>query len=54
MLFIRYNEKKKITNLQEMFISKANAKQRKGRAGRIREGICFHLFTKWRYENEVI
>lgn len=37
-----------------MFISKANAKQRKGRAGRIREGICFHLFTKWKYEREVI
>ncbi|EXX76142.1 P-loop containing nucleoside triphosphate hydrolase protein [Rhizophagus irregularis] len=50
---IRYNERKKITNLQEMFISKANAKQRKGRAGRIREGICFHLFTKWKYEREM-
>jgi ATP-dependent RNA helicase DHX29 len=37
-----------------MFISKANAKQRKGRAGRIREGTCFHLFTKWKYEKEVI
>ncbi|RIA92801.1 P-loop containing nucleoside triphosphate hydrolase protein [Glomus cerebriforme] len=50
---IRYNEKKKITNLQEMFISKANVKQRKGRAGRVREGICFHLFTRWKYDNEM-
>ncbi|CAJ0845483.1 539_t:CDS:10 [Entrophospora sp. SA101] len=47
---VRYNESKKITNLQEMFISKANAKQRRGRAGRVKEGLCFHLFTKWRFE----
>ncbi|CAI2171063.1 13558_t:CDS:10 [Funneliformis geosporum] len=50
---IRYNETKKIINLQEMFISKTNVKQRKGRAGRVREGICFHLFTKWKYDELV-
>ncbi|CAG8519373.1 1074_t:CDS:10 [Funneliformis mosseae] len=50
---IRYNENKKIINLQEMFISKTNVKQRNGRAGRVREGICFHLFTKWKYDEMV-
>ncbi len=29
--------------------SKANAKQRQGRAGRVRPGVCYKLFTKSRW-----
>ena len=34
-------------------ISKANAKQRAGRAGRVRPGKCFRLYTSSSYENDL-
>ncbi|CAK9101507.1 unnamed protein product [Durusdinium trenchii] len=33
--------------------SKASANQRAGRAGRVKPGKCFRLFTKWSYEHEL-
>ncbi|GAB1605067.1 3'-5' RNA helicase YTHDC2-like isoform X2 [Argonauta hians] len=40
-----------VTMLMTHWVSKANALQRKGRAGRIQPGVCYHLFSRIRYDN---
>ncbi|KAK2151742.1 hypothetical protein LSH36_353g09030 [Paralvinella palmiformis] len=47
----RYLESHHLCSLEEVFISQASAKQRQGRAGRVREGVCFRLYTHRQYEH---
>ena len=44
-----YDPHLKTSTLQESWISQASAKQRKGRAGRCKAGVCFHLFSRRRH-----
>ncbi|CAJ0939146.1 unnamed protein product [Ranitomeya imitator] len=49
----RYHESSQMSSLVETFISKASALQRQGRAGRVRDGFCFRLYTKERLQQEL-
>ncbi|XP_078688341.1 3'-5' RNA helicase YTHDC2-like isoform X3 [Branchiostoma floridae x Branchiostoma belcheri] len=40
-----------VSMLKSVWVSKASAQQRKGRAGRCRPGVCFHLFSRVRYDS---
>uniref|UniRef100_A0A8D2J2L5 RNA helicase n=1 Tax=Varanus komodoensis TaxID=61221 RepID=A0A8D2J2L5_VARKO len=47
----RYHESSQMSSLEETFVSKASALQRQGRAGRVRDGFCFRMYTKDRFES---
>ena len=40
-----FDKDSNVATLEADFVTKANAKQRRGRAGRVQEGICYHLYT---------
>ncbi|XP_077146608.1 3'-5' RNA helicase YTHDC2 [Ranitomeya variabilis] len=46
-----YDALNHVTMLKMVWISKASATQRKGRAGRCRPGVCFRLFSRLRFQN---
>ena len=39
--------------LVEDWVSRASALQRKGRAGRVRAGVCWGLYTRHRFEHRL-
>nr|XP_022340019.1 ATP-dependent RNA helicase DHX36-like [Crassostrea virginica] len=45
-----FNPETGLLSLDSYPVSRANALQRKGRAGRVQAGHCFHLFTSLQYE----
>lgn len=42
----QFNSRRGLRSLEEEWVSAANAKQRCGRAGRVRAGICYALYTR--------
>ncbi|KAJ3122237.1 hypothetical protein HK100_012073 [Physocladia obscura] len=48
---ISYDEKRNMTKLSDVWISQANFKQRRGRAGRVKPGICYHLIGKMAFDS---
>lgn len=48
---VTYDPHVKLAFLKTTYVSKASARQRKGRAGRTRSGTCFHLFSKARHQS---
>lgn len=49
-----YDALNKIACLYPVWISKAACKQRRGRAGRVRPGICYHLFPKPMFDDHML
>lgn len=47
----RYDDLNKMPTLTECWESKAAAKQRKGRAGRVKPGFCWHLYSSHTHNN---
>uniref|UniRef100_A0A8C9PEX5 Putative ATP-dependent RNA helicase DHX57 n=1 Tax=Spermophilus dauricus TaxID=99837 RepID=A0A8C9PEX5_SPEDA len=50
----KYDASKGMESLEDTFVSQANALQRKGRAGRVASGVCFHLFTSHHYNHQLL
>ncbi len=53
ILFSRYDSSKGMESLETVWVSRANALQRKGLSGRVASGVCFHLFSGHRFEHHL-
>ncbi|XP_054169312.1 3'-5' RNA helicase YTHDC2-like [Oppia nitens] len=40
-----------ISSLKSVWVSQSSVKQRRGRAGRTRAGVCYHMYSKSRYQS---
>lgn len=49
-----FDANRNMESLELVWVSRANAMQRKGRAGRVMPGICIHLYTSHRFNHHFI
>ncbi|XP_064642858.1 ATP-dependent DNA/RNA helicase DHX36-like isoform X2 [Lineus longissimus] len=45
-----YDAANNVATLQPEWNSLANSRQRRGRAGRVQPGVCYHLYTRYQHE----
>lgn len=45
-----FDSNRNMESLDLVYVSRANANQRKGRAGRVMPGVCIHLYTQHRFK----
>ena len=50
---VRYDGAKRMSSLEDVLVSKSNAKQRRGRAGRVKPGTCVHLVSRHDYATQM-
>ncbi|KAK3276586.1 hypothetical protein CYMTET_15351, partial [Cymbomonas tetramitiformis] len=43
---MRYDSARGLSSLEDVWVSRASSRQRRGRAGRVRPGACFHVFSR--------
>jgi ATP-dependent RNA helicase DHX57 len=46
-----YDAQSRIGRLEETWVAQANATQRRGRAGRVKPGVCYKLFSREKWAN---
>ncbi|CAM9664605.1 unnamed protein product, partial [Hapterophycus canaliculatus] len=49
----RFDDANMMPMLLECWVSKASAKQRRGRAGRVRPGVCFHMCSSGTFQDTI-
>jgi ATP-dependent RNA helicase DHX57 len=49
----RYDPARRMESLEDVPVSRANARQRRGRAGRVMSGVAFHLVTRHTFERRL-
>lgn len=49
----RYDPTRRMESLEDVFVSRSNARQRRGRAGRVKSGVAFHLISRHRMERVI-
>ena len=49
----RYDADARMATLEEAWVSRASARQRRGRAGRVRAGVAYHLMPSYLHDREL-
>ncbi|XP_058058907.1 putative ATP-dependent RNA helicase DHX57 [Anopheles bellator] len=50
----RFDSNRNMESLEMVWVSRANALQRRGRAGRVMPGVCIHLYTRPRFTHHIL